>query len=345
MISIICVGDINLKFEGKLEFEKEIINIFKKGDIRFGNLETVVSEKKGIIKEKAFNFKASPKKLELLSPLKFDILNIANNHTLDFGEDLKKDTKNYVLQQGIKVIGENKRLYDVEILNIKDKKIAFIGIESYREKIPNDLIDLVKELRKKVEYIVVSIHWGIELCLSPSKKQRRFAHKLIDNGVNIIVGHHPHVLQGVEKYNKGIIIYSLGNFQFEIEKEDIELTQYTNILELLIDKDDVQVKEHPIFILKNGNPTLKLEKETEEKYMQIKKRCNYCIENLTFFNFLKEVSLYNMEQHLIAWKIRKEKKEKNYLLKKIKWFLHPKIIILYILFLINKKLLSGEKNI
>ena len=75
MISIIYVGDINLKFEGKLEFEKEIINIFKKGDIRFGNLETVVSEKKGIIKEKAFNFKASPKKLELLSPLKFDILN------------------------------------------------------------------------------------------------------------------------------------------------------------------------------------------------------------------------------------------------------------------------------
>lgn len=341
MISIICVGDINLKFKRKLEFEKEIIKIFEKGDIRFGNLETVVSDKDGSIKEKAFNFKANPKKLELLSPLKFDILNIANNHTLDFGEDLKKDTKNHILQQEIKVIGENKESYDIEVLNIKGKKIAFIGIESYDEKTLNNLISLINELKQKVKYVIVSIHWGIEICFSPSKKQRRFAHKLIDNGVNVIIGHHPHVLQGIEKYNKGIIIYSLGNFQFEIEKEDIELTQYTNILELLIDKDDIQIKEYPIFILKNGNPTLKLGKEKEEKYIQIKKRCNYCIENLTFFNFLKEASLYNMEQHLIAWKIRKEKKEKNYLLKKIKWFLHPSILILYIMYIINKKLLKS----
>ena len=73
------------------------------------------------------------------------------------------------------------------------------------------------------------------------------------------------MLQGVEKYNKGIIIYSLGNFQFEIEKEDIELTQYTNILELLIDKDDVQVKKTPYFYFKEWKSYIKVGKRNRRK--------------------------------------------------------------------------------
>ena len=208
MISIICVGDINLNFEEELKFEKEIINIFEKGDIRFGNLETVVSDKEGSIKEKAVNFKANSQKLELLSPLKFNILNIANNHILDFGEDLKKDTKNNILKYGINVIGENLDSYDIKIMNIKNKKIGFIGIQFFDQKKSSVLNKQIKDLKGKVDYVILSIHWGEEICLSPTVKQRKWGHQLIDNGVDIIIGHHPHVLQGIEKY-KMVLLFIL----------------------------------------------------------------------------------------------------------------------------------------
>lgn len=344
MISIICVGDINLNFEEELKFEKEIINIFEKGNIRFGNLETVVSDKEGSIKEKAINFKANSQKLELLSPLKFNILNIANNHILDFGEDLKKDTKNNILKYGINVIGENLDSYDIKIMNIKNKNIGFIGIQFFDQKKSSVLNKKIKDLKEKVDYVILSIHWGEEICLSPTVKQRKWGHQLIDNGVDIIIGHHPHVLQGIEKYKNGIIIYSLGNFQFKIEKGDVDLTQYSNILELSLGKNGIEVKEYPVFILKNGNPTLILSEERKEKYLNIKEKCSYYIKNLTYFNYLKEMSYYNIPDNLNSWEIRKNKKEKNYLLKKIKWILHPNIMIPYILFLINKIFVNGEKN-
>lgn len=337
MISITCVGDINLKFENQLNFETEIISIFNKSDIRFGNLETVVSDKEGIIKEKAFNFKANTETFKLLLPLKFDILNIANNHTLDFGEELKKDTKKIVSQYGIKVIGENFTFYDCEIIKIKDKKIAFIGIERDEIKDFSLLLKKIEQLKKETDYIILSIHWGIELCFSPSPKQKKMAHTLIENGVNVIIGHHPHVLQGIEKYKDGIIIYSLGNFQFKLEKKDIEINQYTEIVEILLDNNKISTKEYPIFIKENGNPTAKLTNLQLKNYNLIKEKCKFYIKNLNYINFIKEVSNYNMEQNLIAWKVRKAKKEKQYYLKKIKWFLRPTNMLMYILYTINKK--------
>ncbi|MCI6152848.1 MAG: CapA family protein [Fusobacterium perfoetens] len=341
MISIICVGDINLKYENKLEFEKEIIDIFKNSDIRFGNLETVVSNKEGIPEEKAFNFKANTEKLELLKPLNFTVLNIANNHTLDFGKKLKIDTKKNVLNYGIKVIGENINSYDIEVLEINNKKIAFMGIEKIKEINYSIFFEKIKEIKKTVDYIIISIHWGVELCFSPTPKQRKIAYDLIENGVDIIIGHHPHVLQGIEKYKNGIIIYSLGNFQFKLEKKDIELNQYTEIVKIIIDDNKIYTEEYPIFIKDNGNPTTKLIKEQLKKYFLIKEKCKFYIKNLNYFNFLNEVSNYNMAQNLIAWRIRKEKREKNYILKKIKWFLTPKNMVIYI-FYIFKKVIRGN---
>lgn len=338
MISITCVGDINLKFENQLKFETEIIEIFNKSDIRFGNLETVVSNNEGVPQEKAFNFKASTETFNLLLPLKFDVLNIANNHTLDFGEMLKKDTKKNVSKYGIKIIGENYNSYDSEIIEVKNKKIAFIGVE--RNKIENFplLLAKIKQLREEVSYVILSIHWGIELCFSPSPKQRKMAYDLIENGVDIIIGHHPHVLQGIEKYKDGLIIYSLGNFQFKLEKKDIEINQYTEIVEILLDDKKMSIKKYPIFIKENGNPTTKLTKLQLNKYRLIEKKCQFYIENLNYINFIKEVSSYNMEQNLIAWKARKLKKEKYYYLKKIKWFLKPQNILIYILYITKKKI-------
>lgn len=337
MISLVCVGDINLKFRDKeLEFEDEIIDIFNTADLRFGNLETVISNKSGIIEEKAYNFKADIKKLDLLSPLKFDVLNIANNHTLDFGQELKNDTKKNVLEKGIKVIDNNENLYNVEYFDVKNKKIAFIGIQYFDKKNSTKLNNLIKKLKKNVDYVILSIHWGIELCFSPTINQKKWGHELIDNGVDLIIGHHPHVLQAIEKYKKGIIIYSLGNFQFEIEDEDIEFTQYTEIVKIYLSEEKLEVKEYPIFITKEGIPTRKLNLSQLEKYKNLKIKCQSCLKNISYINVLKEMSTYNMEQHMLAWKKRELKKEKNLLIKKLKWFLNPQIMLAYIFYLFNK---------
>lgn len=344
MISLICVGDINLKFRDNLIFEKEIVEIFKKGNLKFGNLETVVSELGGIPESKAFNFKVKIEKLKLLKELEFDVLNIANNHTLDFGEELKKDTKKNILEENIKVIGENiNNNYDIEIFKVKEKNIAFLGIDITEIKDKVKILETIREVKSKVDYLIFSIHWGIELCYSPTINQRKLAYQLIDNGVDIILGHHPHVIQGIEKYKKGIILYSLGNFQFKLEEKIIDLNQYTNIFKLKITEEKIEVETYPVFIQEDGNPTVKLNEKQKIRHKEIQEKCQEYIENLNYFNILKEMSNYPMKQHLIAWKKRKQKKEKNYYLKKIRWFISPKNFVVFFLYLI-REIFIGVKN-
>ena len=276
-----------------------------------------------------------------MKELNFDILNIANNHTLDYGLNLKKDTKKNILDSNIKVIGENIDKYDVEIINIKESKIAFIGIDIFSINNFNEILTTIKITKQKSDYLILSIHWGIEFCLCPTIKQRKIAHMLIDNGVDIILGHHPHVLQGIEKYKNGIIIYSLGNFQFKLEKEDIDLNQYTDILKITIDKKNIKIEKYPVFITQDGIPTLELDRKQKKKYNEIINKCDYYIKNLNYFIILNEMSNYFIQQHLVAWKKRKQKNEKNYFFKKVKWFLHPRNVILTTIYFI-KKIFRGE---
>ena len=89
----------------------------------------------------------------------------------------------------------------------------------------------IEEMKNKADIIIVSIHWGDEFIEYPSPAQMDLAHQIIDCGANIILGHHPHILQGVEKYGEGIIAYSLGNFIFDMRQERFRKTM---ILKLVI---------------------------------------------------------------------------------------------------------------
>jgi poly-gamma-glutamate capsule biosynthesis protein CapA/YwtB (metallophosphatase superfamily) len=79
----------------------------------------------------------------------------------------------------------------------------------------NDILEDVRAVRQQVDLVVVSLHWGVEYVDQPSKAQREMAHRLIDEGVDLILGHHPHWLQGLEVYHDKLIAYSLGNFIFD----------------------------------------------------------------------------------------------------------------------------------
>ena len=85
---------------------------------------------------------------------------------------------------------------------------------------PVNVKETLEELKKDVDVIVVSLHWGTEYAKSPSSAQIEIAHQIIDWGADLILGHHPHVIQKIEEYNGGVIVYSLGNFVFDQHKSE-----------------------------------------------------------------------------------------------------------------------------
>ena len=230
---LIAVGDIFLKTSGgnKNPFI-HINNILSKGNFIFGNLEVVLS-KTGKPIPKRVPLRVNPEKAIYLKESGFHVVNIANNHVMDYGEEAFEDMLKTLKGNGISFIGAGincKEARKAEIVDVGGVKIGFLG---YTEVgvMANDNnpgcarldIENIKEdidlLRLDVDIIIISSHWGIEYVRYPMPKQQKIARELIDCGAKVILGHHPHVVQGVEKYRGGLIFYSLGNFNFGVEQD------------------------------------------------------------------------------------------------------------------------------
>ena len=238
-IKLAAIGDIALTHDydrillnkdAYYPFEK-VRDILKSNDIVFGNLEAPVSLRGEIYPLKC-SLRTNPDYLVALKDAGFNLLSLANNHILDYGETAFFDTLDTLTGCGIKWFGAGKNLEDARkpaVLNINDIRIGFLGycdvvIDSpfYASKDKRGIVPLNLEyvrqdifrLRGQVDCIAISIHWGHENWGYPSPEQIRMAHEIIDYGADVIFGHHPHVLHGIEKYRRGIIAYSLGNFIF-----------------------------------------------------------------------------------------------------------------------------------
>lgn len=142
-----------------------------------------------------------------------EAVNLANNHSKDYGLESFEDTKKYLNEAGIINFGYE----ETAVIDVKGVKVGLIGtyelatgIECKEQLIEN--INKVKE--EGAVLIIVNFHWGIEREYYPNAVQKELAHAAIDNGADLVVGHHPHVLQGIETYNGKKIVYSLGNFCF-----------------------------------------------------------------------------------------------------------------------------------
>ncbi|MCK4738639.1 MAG: CapA family protein [Deltaproteobacteria bacterium] len=210
----------------------------KKGDIVFANLESMLGESKdkaGRNKKpyfkKPYNFLATPEASKVLKKAGLTILSLANNHAMDFGPSPIAETRRLLSKEGIGFFGAGKNLREAReaaSVNLGDTNFSFIGytiahpdVFATKEKpgaasiYERYVIDDVRTLRKKTDVLIVSLHWGKEYKEQPTKWQRGLARKIIDAGADIIIGHHPHVLQGVEFYKNKPIAYSLGNFIFD----------------------------------------------------------------------------------------------------------------------------------
>lgn len=186
-------------------------NIFENDDITIANLEGTLTDAT-LKKEKAFNFKAPKNYVEILNKGDIEVVNIANNHTYDYNEVGFIDTKNTLTSANVGYFGYN----DYYVFEKEDIKIGLAGIFciedwSCTKKIDQAISDLNA---KEVDSIVLSFHWGIEKDYKQSQVQKYLGHYAIDHGVDLVLGHHPHVLQGIENYNGKYIVYSLANFSF-----------------------------------------------------------------------------------------------------------------------------------
>jgi len=202
-----------------------------RADINLANLESPLARCGTEFCSKKFRFRGSPAVAPALRGAGFNIVTLANNHSMDFGWPALDETRRHLRDAGIAWVGAGANLDEaraVQLLNVKGKRIAFLGysltqpVEFFAGRArpgtapgyANLVTADVANARRQADYVIVSFHWGREATGMPQTYQRDTAHKAIEAGADVIIGHHPHVLQGVERYKRGIIFYSLGNFAF-----------------------------------------------------------------------------------------------------------------------------------
>jgi len=241
-IVLFFVGDIMLDRGVELMIEKEgkgdykfpflkIAHFLERSDILFGNLEGPLSDK-GKRVGSIYSFRMKPEAIEGLKFAGFDILSLANNHLFDYGREALEDTFKRLKKAKIDFVGgglNKKEACLPKIKKIKKTKIAFLaftnlGTKSWEAREnqagicwleKENLKEYIKKAKNSAHLVIVSLHFGEEYQTKATFSQKYFASLAIDFGADLVVGHHPHVIQEIEKYKGKYIIYSLGNFVFD----------------------------------------------------------------------------------------------------------------------------------
>jgi poly-gamma-glutamate synthesis protein (capsule biosynthesis protein) len=204
----------------------EIVDFFHAHDMVLGNIECVLSDvgRKEISLRKR-HMRGRPGTAKLLSEWGLTVANIANNHILEQGRDAALDTAYNLRQCGIEVVGAGNAMqkgFERVCVPIKGMNVDILGICLRDEKYAYDggmniteAIEQIKICRKESDIVIVSVHWGDELIEYPGLPQRQLARQLQQAGADIIMGHHPHVFQGLDLTERAVTAYSLGNFIFD----------------------------------------------------------------------------------------------------------------------------------
>lgn len=183
--------------------------------------------------DKQFTFKADPSYVKAFQEMGVDIVSLANNHVLDYGKDVLSQTFTTLDGAGIPYVGAGEtkeRAMECESFTLNGTKVGILcasrvipvadwdirngqpGVFTTYD--PTDLVAQIKAAEKENDLVVVYVHWGIEKAETPEAYQRELAKQYIDAGADLVIGSHPHVLQGIEYYKGVPVVYSLGNFMF-----------------------------------------------------------------------------------------------------------------------------------
>lgn len=199
--------------KGPTWFFDGVRDIFTNDDMTLVNLEGVLSRSEALIKKK-WNLRGYPEYNEILTDGSIEAVSMGNNHRMDYGEEGESDTIQALNNVGVVyAYDDNIGIYNA----IDDITVGFISVnEVYDHELVEDYIKsgISKLKEEKVNIIIACCHWGIELDYYPNDYQKFLARLCIDEGADIVIGCHPHVLQGIDNYHGKYIFYSLGNFCF-----------------------------------------------------------------------------------------------------------------------------------
>jgi len=263
---------------------KEMID----ADIMMLNNEFAFSLRGTKAANKSFTFRANPSRVEILKKMGVDIVSLANNHALDYGQDALVDTFATLEDAKIDYVGAGMNLDRAKApiyYTVNGKKIAFVAasrvifamdwyatddrpgmVGTYD---PAIILESIKEAKANSDYVIVFVHWGIERNNYPEKYQRTLAINYIDAGADAVIGCHPHVMQGFEFYKGKIIAYSLSNFWFS--RASVE----SALLKLHIDTDG-EIKPQLLPVMAKNNYTyLITDNKEKDAYFDFIKKLSY----------------------------------------------------------------------
>ena len=219
--------------EGYLYVWGDVLPVLRSTDVNIINLETTLTTSNKKV-PKVFNFKAAPDKVKSLTEAHITIANIANNHILDYSEEGMTETIHTLEKAGILYAGAGMNSDEAAKPVILEKKKFRIGLLGFTDNEPgweagtdksgtnyinvsNEThrqrsLEAIEKLRKQVDIVIVSLHWGPNMREAPSKPFVAFAHEMIEHGADIIHGHSAHIFQAIEVYKNKLILYDTGDF-------------------------------------------------------------------------------------------------------------------------------------
>jgi poly-gamma-glutamate capsule biosynthesis protein CapA/YwtB (metallophosphatase superfamily) len=299
-VSLQAVGDILLDRGVAQQMRKQgihypfqfVASTLNSSDLTFANLECPIAVR-GRKVPKPFVFKAAPEFAPCLNRAGFDILSLSNNHTLDCGRLGLQETMATLRERKIQWCGagENRAASErATLFSVRGVKIGFLafcefvpeGVFLNDEKPSIALADEVRvrralqAAREVCDVLVVSFHWGIEYQNRPSARQKFLAREAARSGADLVLGHHPHVWQGLQilrgaKGRRTLVAYSLGNFVFDAPRQWTKATQDTAILHLTLDKNGVRRAQILPMKIENARPRPMREAEAKRFFSQMQK--------------------------------------------------------------------------
>ncbi len=286
-VSLAAVGDVlldrgvatQLRAHGTDYPFQFVAPVLRSADVAFGNLECPIAER-GQKVIKPYVFKADPAFAPCLNAAGFDILSLANNHALDCGRLGLDETMATLRQRQIRWVGAGINRMQSEkatILKVRGLRVAFVGFCEFLpegvflndEKTSIALADenrvriALEKARSQSDVLIASFHWGVEYQNRPSARQKLLARVAAKAGADLVLGHHPHVLQGVEILPRGdkaargrktVVAYSLGNFLFDAPSRWAKETRDSAIFRCTFDKTGVRSAEFVPMIIEDCRP-------------------------------------------------------------------------------------------
>jgi len=254
--------------------DKGLARIVASADIAFGNLEYPITRKGSRFKDKKYVFRGPPESLGAIRKAGFNLLSLANNHIMDYGEKGLIDTITQCRKQKFAFAGAGEDLTSASGYAVVEKHGVRYGLLAYSFTFPDaywatdsrpgtahpDWARLESDIsaaRQEVDILIVSCHWGEELKSDPKKYQVDFAHHAVRSGADLVLGHHPHVPQAIEVYRGKPVFYSLGNYAFGTVSNNVKIGFAAYIR--FEDKVPVRITLYPVNVCNQENgfrPTL-----------------------------------------------------------------------------------------